>query len=53
MSGPLMGGGTVFAIDHRIPNGVPLANYRYYVETGRRLFGLPPAKEEGWARMAF
>ena len=53
MSGPLMGGGTVFAIDHRIPNGVPLANYRYYVETGRRLLGLPPAKEEGWARMAF
>lgn len=53
MSGPLMGGGTVFAIDHRIPNGVPLANYRYYVETGRRLLGLPPAREEGWARMAF
>ncbi|MFQ9681617.1 MAG: uroporphyrinogen decarboxylase family protein [Ruthenibacterium lactatiformans] len=30
------------AIDHRIPNGVPLANYRYYVETGRRLPGLRP-----------
>ena len=29
------------------------ANYRYYVETGRRLLGLPPAREEGWARMAF
>lgn len=53
MADPLLGGGTVFAIDHRIPNGVPLANYRYYVETGRELLGLPQMKEEGWERMAF
>jgi len=25
-------GGCVFALDHRIPNGTPLANYRYYVQ---------------------
>jgi hypothetical protein len=49
------GGGMVFGLDHRIPNGTPLANYRYYVETGRKLLGLPPceAGREGWARMAF
>jgi uroporphyrinogen-III decarboxylase len=29
---PLMRqGGTVFGLDHRIPNGTPLENYRYYV----------------------
>ena len=53
---PLMQeGGMVFGLDHRIPNGTPLANYRYYVETGRRLLGLPPcgAGRKGWARMAF
>ena len=51
---PLMqGGGTVFGLDHRIPNGVSLENYRYYVKTGREMLGLPPVKEEGWARMAF
>jgi len=51
---PLMlGGGTVFALDHRIPNGVPLDNYRYYVDLGRELLGLPPISEYGWQRMAF
>lgn len=49
----LRGGGTVFALDHRIPNGVPIENYRYYVRTGREILGLPPVTEEGWARMAF
>lgn len=53
MSAPMLGGGTIFAIDHRIPNGVPIENYRYYVKTGRELLNLPPVKEEGWARMAF
>lgn len=48
-----MGGGTVFGIDHRIPNGVPLENYRYYVKTAREMLGLPPVSEKGWARMAF
>ena len=51
---PLMrGGGCVFAIDHRIPNGVPLEDYRYYVNTGREILGLPPVSGRGWERMAF
>ena len=51
---PLMrGGGCVFAIDHRIPDGVPLEDYRYYVNTGREILGLPPVSGMGWERMAF
>lgn len=53
---PLMQeGGVVFGLDHRIPNGTPLENYRYYVETGREILGLPPlcADNKGWERMAF
>jgi len=53
MSEPMLGGGTVFALDHRIPNGVSLENYKYYVNTGRELLGLPPISGEGWERMAF
>jgi hypothetical protein len=52
---PLMQqGGTVFGIDHRIPNGTPLENYCYYVQRGRELLGLPALSPEhqGWARMA-
>jgi len=30
-------GGCVFGLDHRIPNGTPLANYRFYIETVWRL----------------
>jgi uroporphyrinogen-III decarboxylase len=47
--------GTVFGLDHRIPNGTPLENYRYYVRRGRELLGLPPldGKSLGWGRMAF
>ena len=53
---PLMQqGGTVFGLDHRIVNGTPLANYRYYVEAGRKQLGLPArtAGQQGWRRMAF
>ena len=53
---PLMReGGTVFALDHRIPNGTPIENYRYYVDTAREILGLPPRdKEHGFfSRMAF
>lgn len=48
-------GGMVFALDHRIPNGTPLTNYVYYVQTARALLGLPPleAAEKDWGRMAF
>lgn len=53
---PLMRqGGVVFGLDHRIPNGTPLDNYRYYVELGREILGLPPLSpdQQGWRRMAF
>ncbi len=52
---PLMQkGGTVFGLDHRIPGGTPLEDYRYYVNTARELLGLPPVGgQRGWARMAF
>lgn len=48
-----LGGGTVFALDHRIPNGVPIENYRYYVNLGREMLGKGPILQEGWERMAF
>lgn len=51
---PLMQqGGIVFGLDHRIPNGTPLENYRFYVDTAREILGLPARKEKGWQRMAF
>ena len=46
-------GGTFFGLDHRIPNGVTIENYRYYVSLGREMLGLPPIAGEGWGRMAF
>lgn len=48
-------GGVVFGLDHRIPNGTPLENYKYYVEVGREILGLPPRNlsKRGWGRMAF
>lgn len=48
-------GGMVFGLDHRIPNGTPLENYQYYVNTGREILGLPPidGSNRGWRRMAF
>jgi len=50
---PLMqGGGMVFGLDHRIPNGTPLENYRYYVKKARELLGITDV-EKGWGRMAF
>ena len=51
---PLMRqGGTVFGLDHRIPNGTPIAHYRYYVKTARELLGLEPNPPPAWDRMAF
>jgi len=53
---PLMQqGGMVFGLDHRIPNGTPLENYRYYVSLGRELLGLPPldGRRRSWGRMGF
>lgn len=51
---PLMrAGGCVFGLDHEIPNGTPLENYRYYVDLGREILGLPPRdpSHKGWDRM--
>lgn len=51
---PMMrNGGIVFGLDHRIPNGTTIQNYRYYVKTAREILGLDPDPEPGWARMAF
>ena len=53
---PLMKeGGVVFGLDHRIPNGTPIENYRYYVDLGREILGLPKrtGKIEKWHGMAF
>ena len=53
---PLMRqGGCVFGLDHRIPNGTPIENYRFYVNTAREILGLAPldGKTKGWSRMAF
>jgi hypothetical protein len=53
---PLMQqGGIAFGMDHRIPNGSSVENYRYYVDTGRQLLELPPRTpgRTGWQRMAF
>jgi uroporphyrinogen-III decarboxylase len=46
-------GGVLFGLDHRIPNGVSIENYRYYVKTAREMLGLDPNPAPGWARMAF
>ncbi len=51
----MRGGGMVFGLDHRIPNGTPLESYRFYVYTAREILGLPPAcpRKGSWQRMAF
>jgi hypothetical protein len=48
-------GGCAFGLDHEIPNGTPLAHYRYYVELGREILGLPPLApgRRGWERMGY
>ena len=55
MQPSMRNGGIAFSLDHRIPNGTPLENYRYYVRLGREILGLPPldATRKGWGRMAF
>jgi uroporphyrinogen-III decarboxylase len=47
--------GTVFGIDHRIPNGVSIENYRYYVATAKEMLDIAPDERDeiGWMRMAF
>jgi uroporphyrinogen-III decarboxylase len=55
MQPSMRAGGMVFGVDHRIPNGTPIDNYRHYVRTGREILGLEPldGKRRGWRRMAF
>jgi hypothetical protein len=52
---PSMRRGMVLGLDHRIPNGTPLENYRFYVNLGREILGIPPldGRRKGWGRMAF
>ena len=38
-------GGCVLGLDHRVPNGTPLANYRYYVQTAWEIM------EREWRRV--
>ena len=45
----MRGGGMCFGLDHRIPNGTPLENYRYYVKTAQEMLGIE-SKEKGWFR---
>ena len=44
-----------FREGHRITNGTPLENYRYYVRSGREMLGWPPldGTSQGWGRMGF
>ncbi|MFW5845944.1 MAG: uroporphyrinogen decarboxylase family protein, partial [Planctomycetota bacterium] len=44
--------GYVAGLDHRIPNGTPLASYRFYVHRAKELLGITE-DEPGWMRMAF
>ena len=48
-----MGGGTIFALDHRIPNGSSIENYRYYAELGRKMLGHDGYTGSPFVRMAF
>ena len=48
----MRGGGIGFALDHRIPNGVPIENYRFYVKLGRDMLGLPENEPREHIRMA-
>ena len=52
---PAMRKGTVFGLDHRITNGTPIENYRFYVSAAREILGLKPTEPENgaWRGMAF
>ena len=49
----MLGGGTVFALDHRIPNGVPVSGYRHYAKLGRKMLGQAEPTPGPFVRMAF
>lgn len=39
MQPSMRSGGVVFSLDHRIPNGTPIENFRYYVQTAKEILG--------------
>ena len=45
--------GIAFGLDHRIPNGVPIENYRYYVSLVKEILGIPMTEAGKWTRMGF
>ncbi len=45
--------GIVFGLDHRIPNGVPIENYRYYVSLVKEILNIPANEAGKWTRMGF
>jgi len=53
LTDPALHTGVVFGLDHRIPNGVPIENYRFYVRRARELLGLPGSEPADHVRMAF
>lgn len=44
--------GVAFGLDHRIPNGVTIENYRYYINTAKEILGIKEIKHH-YQRMAF
>ena len=50
---PSMRRGVCFGLDHRITNGTPIENYRFYVNTALEMLGRSGEIEKGWSRMAF
>jgi len=50
----MLEGGIVFGADHRIPDGVRLDDFWYFVRTARELLGLEPDPHPcEWVRLAF
>ena len=43
---PLRKGGMIFGLDHTIPNGVSIENYRFYIKTAREMLELPPIGDD-------
>lgn len=45
--------GIIFGLDHRIPNGVTIENYRYYIALVKQILGIDPMEPGKWVRMGF
>ncbi len=53
LTGPTRGGRVCFGLDHRIPNGITVENYWYYVKTAKEILGIPEHGPNDFIRMAF